>query len=40
MGYSQVDEDLASSRLRHVEINDLGRDLAGFVVDTCLVGAW
>ena len=36
----QVDKDLAGSRLGHVEINDLGRDLAGFVVDTCLVGAW
>lgn len=36
----QVDEDLAGSRLGHVEINDLGRDLAWLVVDTCLVGAW
>lgn len=36
----QVDKDLAGSRLGHVEINDLGRDLAGLVIDTCLVGTW
>lgn len=36
----QVDEDLTGSRLGHVEINDLGRDLAGLVVDACLVCAW
>lgn len=36
----QVDEDLAGSRLRHIEINDLGRDLAWLVVNTCLVGTW
>lgn len=36
----QVDEDLAGSGLGHLEINDLGRDLAWLVVDTCLVGAW
>ena len=36
----QIDKDLAGSRLRHIEINDLGRDLAGLVVNTCLVSAW
>ena len=36
----QVDEDLTGSRLGHVEINDLSRDLAGLVVDACLVCAW
>lgn len=36
----QVDKDLAGSRLGHIEVNDLGRNLAGLVVDTCLVGAW
>ena len=38
--HSQVDEDLTGSRFGHVKINDLGRDLARLVVDTCLVGAW
>lgn len=36
----QVDEDLAGSRFGHVKIDDLGRDLAGLVVDACLVSAW
>lgn len=36
----QVDEDLAGSRFGHIKINDLSRDLARLVVDTCLICAW
>ena len=37
--YVQVDEHFARARLGHIEINDFGRDLAGLVVDACLVCA-
>lgn len=40
VGLVQVDEDFTWPWLGHVELDDLGRDLAWLIVDGCLVLLW
>lgn len=38
--YVQVDENFTRTRLRHVELDNLGRDLAWLIIDGGLVLLW